>query len=160
MFFDSRGADRALRLSRHPDAGVVVLSIWNGGVCQGTFRLPSDQIAVLAEALLSAAPETRPPLPQTGQYEPPPAGRYDPPLAGEFEPPPAGRDEPRSADRYDPGPAETGPRPPASYEPRPPGHHESRPPAPYDRPEPYPAGDEPPPRERFEQPRPPGHTGA
>ncbi|MEV5711523.1 hypothetical protein [Actinoallomurus sp. NPDC052274] len=129
VFFDSRGADRALRLSRHPDAGVVVLSIWNGGVCQGTFRLPSDQIATLAEALLSAAPELRPPLPQTGQYEPPPAGRYDPAAGG-------------------------GERPPASYEPPPPGRYESPPAAPHDRSEPRPAGDGPPPRERFEPQRP------
>lgn len=39
VFFDCRRPDRSLRISRHPDAGVVVLSIWNGGVCQGTFQL-------------------------------------------------------------------------------------------------------------------------
>lgn len=73
VFFDARGSDRALRLSRHPGAGVVVLSIWNGGVCQGTFRLPADQAAALAEALCDGAYGGRPPLPQTGEYHPPPA---------------------------------------------------------------------------------------
>lgn len=72
MFFDVRGPDRALRLSRHPGAGVVVLSLWNGGVCQGTFRLPADQAGALAEALCSGLPGERPPFPQTGEYEPPP----------------------------------------------------------------------------------------
>ncbi|WP_345358684.1 hypothetical protein [Actinoallomurus liliacearum] len=154
VFFDSRGADRALRLSRHPDAGVVVLSIWNGGVCQGTFRLPSDQIATLAEALLSAAPEPRPPLPQTGQYEPPPAEPYEAPPAERYEAPAAERYEPRPAGRYDPA-AGGGERPPASYESSPPGRYESPPAAPYDRSEPRPAGDGPPPHERFES-QPPG----
>lgn len=72
VFFDARGSERALRLSRHPDAGVIVLSIWQGGVCQGTFRLPEDQVTALTEALLSSRAGDRPPLPQTGQYEPPP----------------------------------------------------------------------------------------
>jgi hypothetical protein len=120
VFFDSRGADRALRLSRHPDAGVVVLSIWNGGVCQGTFRLPSDQIAAFAEALLSAAPETRPPFPQTGQYEPPPADRLRPPPAGPYEPQPAAPYEPPPAGPYE-SPS------PGQYEPPPAGQHDSPP---------------------------------
>lgn len=77
VFFDARGPDRTLRLSRHPDAGVIVLSIWNGGVCQGTFRLPADQVATFAELVLSLPPAGRsqtpgPPLFQTGQYDPRP----------------------------------------------------------------------------------------
>jgi hypothetical protein len=77
VFFDSRGPDRTLRISRHPDAGVIVLSIWNGGVCQGTFRLPADQVATFAEAVLSVPPAAQPPAAgppffQTGQYEPRP----------------------------------------------------------------------------------------
>ncbi|MFL6057012.1 MAG: hypothetical protein ACJ72W_29560 [Actinoallomurus sp.] len=116
VFFDSRGAERALRLSRHPDAEVVVLSIWNGGVCQGTFRLPADQIAALAEALLSAAPETRPPLPQTGQYEPPPAGTYDAPPVERHEAQPAGGFEADQTGWHEPRPTE--PQPPGRYEPQ------------------------------------------
>src|SRR4051794_21581101 len=120
VFFDSRGDDRALRLSRHPDAGVVVLSLWNGGVCQGTFRMPADQIAAFAETLLSAAPEARPRLPQTGQYEPPtqphesgPGGRYP-----QYEPPPPERPEPSPGGQYEPPPAERHePQPAGRYEP-------------------------------------------
>ncbi|GAA4629056.1 hypothetical protein GCM10023196_048140 [Actinoallomurus vinaceus] len=156
VFFDARGADRALRLSRHPDAGVVVLSLWNGGVCQGTFRMPADQIAAFAETLLSAAPEARPRLPQTGQYEPPaerqepvpggrspqheppaerqessPGGPYEPPPAERYEPSPGGQYEPPAAERYEPQPAgryEPGPGVQyAPYEPQPAGRYEPEP---------------------------------
>jgi hypothetical protein len=141
VFFDSRGADRALRLSRHPDAGVVVLSLWNGGVCQGTFRMPVDQIAAFAETLLSVAPEARPRFPQTGQYEPPaeqrepgpggpypqyeppPAERHEPSPGGQYEPPPAERYEPQPEGRYEPGPGVQY----APYEPQPAGRYEPEP---------------------------------
>ena len=90
VFFDARGPGRALRLSRHPDAGVVVLSIWNGGVCQATFRLPANEVDALIGALArtaadapdefgapatqqaAAVPPGQPYFPQTGQYEAPP----------------------------------------------------------------------------------------
>ncbi len=74
VFFDYRRPDRSLRLSRHPDAGVVVLSIWNGGVCQATFQLPGDQVELFAEALRNTAPAGAPPLApgpevfRTGEY--------------------------------------------------------------------------------------------
>jgi hypothetical protein len=143
VFFDSRGPDRALRLSRHPDAGVVVLSIWNGGVCQGTFRLPSDQISALAEALLSAAPETRPPLPQTGQYEPPPAERLGPQSAGTYDAPPVERHEPQPAGGYEAETHPTGWHEPPPTEPQPPDRHEPQSPEGFER---QPAGrSEPPP---------------
>jgi hypothetical protein len=73
VFFDSRRPDRTLRISRHPDAGVVVLSLWNGGVCQGTFQLPAAQAGLFADALLHgptpAVAETVPELFRTGEYE-------------------------------------------------------------------------------------------
>jgi hypothetical protein len=74
VFFDYRRPDRSLRLSRHPDAGVVVLSIWNGGVCQATFQLPGDQTAMFVEAFLNTSPPQAAPLPgpevyRTGQYD-------------------------------------------------------------------------------------------
>jgi hypothetical protein len=68
VFFDRGRPDRALRLSRHPDAGVIVLSIWNGGVCQGTFRLATDQVGMFAEALLNAPGAT--PVVETGERQP------------------------------------------------------------------------------------------
>src|SRR4051794_40506374 len=60
VFFDHRRTDRSLRLSPHPDAGVVVLSIWNGGVCQATFQLPGDQVESFAEALRQISPPDTP----------------------------------------------------------------------------------------------------
>lgn len=76
VFFDHRRADRTLRLTPHPDAGVVVLSIWNGGVCQATFQLPGDQVDLFATALrhTSPAPEAAPAgagpeVVRTGQYD-------------------------------------------------------------------------------------------
>src|SRR4051794_5492231 len=38
VFLDDRGTSRALRLSWHHDGDVVVLSLWRGSVCAGTFR--------------------------------------------------------------------------------------------------------------------------
>jgi hypothetical protein len=56
VFFDYTRPGRTLRLSRHPDAGVVVLSIWNGGICQATFQLPGEQTEMFVEAFLNASP--------------------------------------------------------------------------------------------------------
>ena len=52
-FLDARGAGRALRVSWHAEAGLVVLSLWHGGTCTGTFRLPADDVPDLIEALRS-----------------------------------------------------------------------------------------------------------
>jgi hypothetical protein len=51
VFLDARGGSRTLRVSRHDEAGVVVLSLWRGGVCAGTFRLPADEVPDLVAAL-------------------------------------------------------------------------------------------------------------
>ena len=40
VFFDVRGDSRSMRLSWYADTGVAVFSIWQGGTCTGTFRLP------------------------------------------------------------------------------------------------------------------------
>jgi hypothetical protein len=74
VFFDYQRPERSLRLSRHPDAGVVVLSIWNGGVCQGTFQLPGDQVNMFVEALRNTSPpgaeaQPAPEAIRTGQYD-------------------------------------------------------------------------------------------
>jgi len=60
VFFDERGDDRALRLSWHPDSSVMVLSIWNRGVCTGTFRLPARDIPALLEAMGQGLPPSQP----------------------------------------------------------------------------------------------------
>ena len=51
VFLDSRGAGRALRVSWHSEADVVVLSLWAGGTCSGTFRLLVEDVPDLIEAL-------------------------------------------------------------------------------------------------------------
>ena len=60
VFFDDRGEDRVLRLSWHPDAEVMVLSIWNGGACTGTFRLAARDVPVLMETLSQGVPVPQP----------------------------------------------------------------------------------------------------
>src|ERR1700689_3382455 len=44
VFFDVRGDSRSMRLSWYGDTGVAVFSIWQGGRCSGTFRLPVDDL--------------------------------------------------------------------------------------------------------------------
>ncbi len=54
VFIDDRGGDRALRVSWHPEAGVVVLSLWRDNVCAGSFRLPADEIPALLATLAAS----------------------------------------------------------------------------------------------------------
>ncbi len=42
IFFDARGDERALRVSWHEDADLVVVSLWRDNVCTGSFRLAAD----------------------------------------------------------------------------------------------------------------------
>ena len=51
VFLDSRGGGRALRLSWHAEVEVVVLSLWSGDTCTGTFRLAAEEVPDLVEAL-------------------------------------------------------------------------------------------------------------
>jgi hypothetical protein len=51
VFFDVRGNSRSMRLSWYADTGVAVLSIWQGGMCTGTFRLAIDDLPRLVETL-------------------------------------------------------------------------------------------------------------
>ena len=51
IFLDSRGGDRALRVSWHHDAGLVVLSLWRDNVCAGSFRLAVDDVPELIALL-------------------------------------------------------------------------------------------------------------
>ncbi|MGY0003683.1 hypothetical protein [Micromonospora sp. I033] len=53
LFTDLRGEDRTLRVSYHPDRGAVVLSLWSGTLCRGSFRMPADDVDRLL-ALLTA----------------------------------------------------------------------------------------------------------
>jgi hypothetical protein len=55
VFLDARGSGRALRVSWHrlgPGRGdLVVLSLWRGATCAGTFRLPVEDVPDLVAAL-------------------------------------------------------------------------------------------------------------
>ncbi len=51
FFLDARGDARSLRVRWHHDDGLVVLSLWRGQECTGTFRLAVDEVPVLVEAL-------------------------------------------------------------------------------------------------------------
>jgi hypothetical protein len=51
VFFDVRGNSRSMRLSWYADTGVAVFSIWQGGMCTGTFRLPIADLPRMVETL-------------------------------------------------------------------------------------------------------------
>jgi hypothetical protein len=51
VFVDSRGGDRALRVTWHPEAHLVVISLWRENVCAGSFRVRADDVPALIAAL-------------------------------------------------------------------------------------------------------------
>jgi hypothetical protein len=51
VFLDARGSGRAMRVTWHSEADVVVLSLWAGRTCSGSFRLPVDEVPDLIDAL-------------------------------------------------------------------------------------------------------------
>ncbi|HYA52484.1 MAG TPA: hypothetical protein VEG33_15095, partial [Streptosporangiaceae bacterium] len=71
VFFDVRGSSRSMRLSWYADTGISVFSIWQGGTCTGTFRLPQEELPRLIDAL------------QRGMHvDPRASGGFPPPLPG------------------------------------------------------------------------------
>jgi hypothetical protein len=52
-FADERG--RSLRATWHPEAGLVVLSLWQADRCVGTFRVSGADAAELSALLASAS---------------------------------------------------------------------------------------------------------
>jgi hypothetical protein len=61
-FTDPRSSSRSLAVTSHPEAGVVVLSLWSDDTCTASFRLPIDDAPRLIAALgtaLSARPPAR-----------------------------------------------------------------------------------------------------
>ena len=51
MFLDARGDGRALRVTCHPESGVVVFSLWREGTCAGSFRLPVEEVPAMVDLL-------------------------------------------------------------------------------------------------------------
>lgn len=52
VFLDARGHGRAMRLTWHHEADLVVLSLWRDGTCAGTFRLSKDDVNEFIDALV------------------------------------------------------------------------------------------------------------
>lgn len=74
VFLDDRGPARSMRLSWHGEAGLVVLSLWHGDTCAGTFRMPLEEVPDLVAALrhglsdaYDAAAAQRPGAARTGR---------------------------------------------------------------------------------------------
>ncbi|MEU8610459.1 hypothetical protein AB0C29_20975 [Actinoplanes sp. NPDC048791] len=61
VFQDVRGDDRTMRVSYHQDRGVMVVSLWAGPVCRGSFRLAADEISRLAMLLSDIVSQANPP---------------------------------------------------------------------------------------------------
>ena len=64
---DPRGGGRGVRISAHPESGVVVLSVWRADKCVATATLRPGEAADLAAAisaslaeLVESAPSARP----------------------------------------------------------------------------------------------------
>lgn len=51
VFLDARDAGRALRLSWHHEDELVVLSLWRGHKCTGSFQLAADDAPAFVQAL-------------------------------------------------------------------------------------------------------------
>src|SRR5215470_11720090 len=93
VFFDVRSTARSLRISWYSDTGVAVLSIWQGGTCTGSFRLPMGDVPRLIAALQAGPPAADSPGAAPAQYgsaargagggvAPGPAGPGQPPAGG------------------------------------------------------------------------------
>ena len=58
---DTRGPVRRMAVSSHPDRGVIVMSLWQGDTCTGTFRLPLGDgarlICAVADGMVAADAE-------------------------------------------------------------------------------------------------------
>src|SRR6266516_3977013 len=61
VFVDVRGEDRTMRVSYHHDRGIVVVSLWAGATCRGSFRLAAQEVDRLVAVLTGvAAPAPEP----------------------------------------------------------------------------------------------------
>ncbi len=52
VFLDARGNGRAMRLTWHHEADLVVLSLWRADTCAGTFRLAKEDVNEFIDALI------------------------------------------------------------------------------------------------------------
>ena len=63
-FYDARGPVRRMGISTHPTDSTIVISLWQGDVCTGTFRMPAQNaaglISTLAYGMTEAIPGEQP----------------------------------------------------------------------------------------------------
>ncbi len=57
VLLDARDAGRALRVSWHHEDELVVLSLWRGHKCTGTFQVAADDVPALVQALTDGLAE-------------------------------------------------------------------------------------------------------
>ena len=69
-FYDARGRVRRMGVSAHPADSTMVISLWQGDACTGTFRLPANDaarlISTLAYGMTEAIPDQKPPDSEIG----------------------------------------------------------------------------------------------
>jgi hypothetical protein len=73
-FYDTRSQVRRMGVSAHPVDDTMVISLWQGDFCTGTFRLPSRDAARLISTLAFGMTESIPPV-GSGPHTPPAPGR-------------------------------------------------------------------------------------
>jgi hypothetical protein len=113
VFFDVRGDSRTMRVSWYGDTGVAVFSIWNGGTCTGTFRLPIPELPRMIDALSHGPGDAgAPPAAHASQQAPAGAADPGPPTAAmqsgdaeDYQDEPGYQDDPgyQDAAGYGPG---------------------------------------------------------
>ena len=59
-FYDARGHVRRMGVSTHSTDSTIVISLWQGDVCTGTFRLPANDAAHLISTLAYGMTEAMP----------------------------------------------------------------------------------------------------
>src|ERR1017187_9182292 len=111
-FFDVRGNSRSMRLSWYADTGVAVFSIWQGGTCTGTFRLPIDDLTRMVAAL-GSGPQGQRTRRDTARGKAPDEQAYGRDLG-----PGRGGAPANPGAGLDPGPSTVAMRPPSPVDPR------------------------------------------
>jgi len=107
IFVDARGDDRTMRVSFHGDAGAVVLSLWAGRLCRGSFRMDVADVDRLISTLddvrtsLGSAPVPAQQAAQSTRDDDRDAGTAVVEAPGSVQPPPEQTgDVTGSADRH------------------------------------------------------------
>jgi len=62
ILLDARGQGRALRVSWHHEASIVVLSLWQNDGCLGTFRLAKQDVPALIRTLVDGLAASSDPI--------------------------------------------------------------------------------------------------